>query len=348
MRRQEVIIFSLLVLMLFSQPVFSQKKVLLPDLLNPAKVVVGDKDLFIIQDTTIFVYGLKDYRLKAKFGQKGEGPGEFPVGRHFNINLINLTPLPGKIAISSRNKVMVFSDKGKFLQEKKIISGFGSQIIPLGDYFVAQTFSGFRGGEPARSINLYNAELKKIRELYKQSVDFAGMGMGMNSSRKINEFSTTFGLAVGNNKIYLFNSEKFLIQIINLDSSKDSPIEVNYSHIKITSRIKEKIWDYYKTVRYRRNWEQFKSRIEIPSYFPALQMIQAADGKLYVQTFKNLKGESEFYIYNSDHTLDKVLMLPLAQSNAREYFPFYIKNGKLYQIVEDEDQEAWILQIHDI
>ena len=170
----------------------------------------------------------------------------------------------------------------------------------------------------------------------------------MGSNRKINEFSSTFGLAVGNSKIYLFNSDKFLIQIINLDGSKDTPIAVDYSAVKITSQIRERLWDFYKTVRYRRNWEQFKSRLEVPSHFPALQMIQAADGKLYIQTYKNQEGRSEFYIFKRDHTLEKVVMLPLAQPNAREFYPFYIKNGKLFQLVENEDEEAWILHIHDI
>jgi hypothetical protein len=72
------------------------------------------------------------------------------------------------------------------------------------------------------------------------------------------------------------------------------------------------------------------------------------DGKIYVQTYKFQDGKSEFYIFSPSHELEKKVMLPLIKANVREYYPFCIKNSKLYQIAEDEEFENWFLIINNI
>ena len=106
--------------------------------------------------------------------------------------------------------------------------------------------------------------------------------------------------------------------------------------------------NYYENVRYRNNWERVKNRIEIPDRFPAIQSIKVRDGKIYVQTYKYKNGKCEFYIFNRAHKLEKKVMVPLIQANVREYFPYCIKNSKIYQVVEDEEEEDWHLLINDI
>lgn len=335
----------LFIFVLIASMAYSTKIVQLPEILKPAKIEVGDEHIYIIEDATIYIYNLSNFKLKKKFGKQGEGPGEFPIGRHFNINMINIFPQKDKIIINSRNKIMFFSKDGSFLSEKKII-GFGSRITPFDDKYIGTNFSGFRGKNPSLTINIYSKDLKKIKEVHSFPVNFGGM-MG-NSNAKINEFASVFGYATGNKKIYLFDTQDFIIRTLDSEGNQKKPIKIKYKPVKMTSKLRAKIMDYYKNVRYKRNWDRFKTRLELPNKFPAIQSIQVKDGKIYVQTYKSENGKCEFYIFNKANKLEKIVMLPLAQTNVREYFPFCIKSSKIYQIVEDENEEEWVLHINNI
>ncbi|MCK4942040.1 MAG: hypothetical protein KAS65_00615 [Candidatus Aminicenantes bacterium] len=330
----------------FSSLIFSTQPILLPELLRPAKIEVGDDQIYIIEDATIYVYSLETLMLKTKFGKKGEGPGEFPIGRHFNINMINIIPQKDKVIVNSRNKIIFFNKDGRFLSEKKTVQGFGSRILPFGNNYIGSQFTGFRQSEPAMAINIYDKDLNKLKEIFKVPVNFGGM-MGR-SNRKINEFSSVFGYDTGNSRIYLFYSQDFLIDVLNSNGDNETSIKVDYRPVHISSDLKAKIMDYYENVRYRNNWERVKNRIELPDRFPAIQSIKVRDGKIYVQTYKSKNGKCEFYIFNKAHKLEERVMAPLKKVNVREYFPYCIKNSKIYQVVEDEEGEDWHLLINDI
>ncbi|HLP44706.1 MAG TPA: hypothetical protein VK469_02100, partial [Candidatus Kapabacteria bacterium] len=58
--------------------------------------------------------------------------------------------------------------------------------------------------------------------------------------------------------------------------------------------------------------------------------------------------KSEFYIFDIKGTFLKKIMLPLKEKDERLWYPYTIGNGKLYQLVEDEDTETWELHVTDI
>lgn len=336
------------VLFMTAAPVWSAQTVPFPDLLNPSKISVGDKYLYVLQEAAIFVYGLDDFKLKKKFGKIGEGPGEFTVGRRFSARSLYLIPSSDNLMVSCRNKVLVFSGLGDFISEKKMLSGRTSRIYPMGDAFVAESFSGFRTSKPARVIVLYDSGLKKTRDLYTQPIDPSRRGFWRNPSAKYNEFSSSFGMAVGSDRVYVYGSNRFEIEAISADGKKEAPISVDYEPVKITASIREGLLDYYKNYRFKGRWDQMKNRLEIPPAYPAIQRMLIADGRLFVQTFRMGEGASEFYTFKHNNSLDKVLILPLVRMNEREFYPFCIHNGKLYQMVEDEDEEEWILHVHGL
>ena len=323
--------------------IFSEKTVLLPDILKPSSIVVGKTQMYVVENATIYIYGLENFKLKKKFGKRGEGPGEFSMGRRSGRNTISITPRDDKIFISNRSKVLFFSTDGGFLSEKKLTEGFRSTIKPFGSGYVALTFSGFRSSKPTQTINLQDSNFNNIRILYNRNAGF--FRRIRNRSLKINNFESVFGFAVGKDRIYVMDSPDFNIKIINSKGDFLSPINIEYKKVKISLSFKSKIMDYYKNVRYKNFWDRVKSRIEIPDEFPAIQTIHAEDGRLYVQTYKRENGKTEFFIFNHSGKLDKKIMLPLNQSNAVEYFPHYIKHSKLFQLVEDEEDEEWILHI---
>lgn len=74
----------------------------------------------------------------------------------------------------------------------------------------------------------------------------------------------------------------------------------------------------------------------------------AADNKVYIRTYREVKGESEFFIFTIEGKLLKRVMLPVEEKDALESYPFTIKDGKFYQLVENEQTEEWELHMVDI
>lgn len=55
---------------------FPREPVVLEEIYSPNKIKVFNNKLYIAQETTLFIYSLKDLSLIKKFGRKCEGPGE--------------------------------------------------------------------------------------------------------------------------------------------------------------------------------------------------------------------------------------------------------------------------------
>jgi hypothetical protein len=74
------------------------------------------------------------------------------------------------------------------------------------------------------------------------------------------------------------------------------------------------------------------------------------DQKIYIQTYKRSKpGErTEFLILDLKGGMLKRVMLPIKYTSYFTPYFYGIKNEKLYQIVENEEEEEYQLHIIDI
>jgi hypothetical protein len=54
----------------------------------------------------------------------------------------------------------------------------------------------------------------------------------------------------------------------------------------------------------------------------------------------------EFFIYNFNGQFLKRLFLPAAYLDGLRPCPTYIKDNKLYQLIENEEEEEWELHAH--
>lgn len=338
--------FVLLSVLMFVLTLSAENGVLLPDLVNPGRVVVYKNRLYVAEYEKIYVYDLKTFKRIVRFGKKGEGPGEFTLGRRNRKDFLTITPVADKLAISSRNKISFFSRKGNFLYELKMTSGFTRRIQPFKEFFISRQFRGMRENKPYQAITLFDSDLKKIREIYKHflKIEFR-RGRGRNTGT-INEFDDVFGYAPGEDKVFVFDNQDFDIKIVDASSNKIGSIKIDYQPVKLTSAIKKNYMDHYKNVSYKDNWERVRNRIELPDYFPAIHSLHFSEMKLYVQTYKLENGKVEFYRFNSVNKLEKKISLPLIKTSIREFYPYCIHGSTLYQIVEDEDDEQWYLVIH--
>jgi hypothetical protein len=104
-----------------------------------------------------------------------------------------------------------------------------------------------------------------------------------------------------------------------------------------------------------------KPRLEFPIYFPALQTFAVADGKIYAVTYGKKNGKTEVLVLDLKGKLLKTVFLPLHQrddelamtlenrvSRQVTNSTFAIKNGKFYQVLENQDEKSWELHIHEI
>ena len=56
--------------------VFAVKHVALAELINPDSIAVDQYQVYITEGTSIHIYDLENFKMKTKFGKRGEGPKE--------------------------------------------------------------------------------------------------------------------------------------------------------------------------------------------------------------------------------------------------------------------------------
>jgi hypothetical protein len=72
------------------------------------------------------------------------------------------------------------------------------------------------------------------------------------------------------------------------------------------------------------------------------------DDKIYVLTYYKEDNKSEFIVLDLKGNFITRIMFPLAHSIFLEPYPYTIYEGKLYQIVENQETETWEMYTTDI
>jgi hypothetical protein len=75
------------------------------------------------------------------------------------------------------------------------------------------------------------------------------------------------------------------------------------------------------------------------------------DDKIYITTFKEVKGQNQMVILDLNGKLIKKTLVPLLNVNmvVPVLFHFYtIANNKIYRLEENPDSETWELFVTDI
>jgi hypothetical protein len=325
-------------MLVFTGIIPASKTVKLPGLLNPNSIVVHDDRYFVIDGPTIYIYWLKDFQLMKKFGSKGEGPGEFMIIP--GISSFNLICHPDKIQINSMGKVSFFSLDGRFLNEQKhsVMYG-GGQFYPIGNKFAGMGFKQ-ENSKFFITIDIYNSQLKKEKEVAEYSIKAGLDGTVLENTLSIQSFE---------NKIFVAMSNRFLIDVYDDKGEKIYEIYHDYDNIKFTQKHKEEILDWYKRNPVTKNlYHMFEDRLKFPSSFPAIRRFFVTDGKVYVQTYLKKDRKAEFFVFDLNGKLLKKFFLPIVKNDLLETIHlFCIKNGKLYQLIED-DEEIWHIEVLDI
>jgi hypothetical protein len=325
-------IFILLVLPVLVGTVYAEKLATLTGIMKPNNIYMDDRQIYIRENQTFFIYSLEDFKLKKKFGKEGEGPQEFK-------GMVHLIPQADQLIVNSAGKISYFTTDGDFIKEMKSPTGFTStRFYPLGNGYVGRG-SEEKNGILYVTINFFDSHLKKGKELYRMKSVFQSEG-------KIEMLKQPFTYQTYDNKVYVAGKEGFIIDVLDHTGKLLFSINQKYERRKFTG-------DDEKTVRntlrllYKQQYERLKDRLAFPDYYPEIGDFQVTDNRIYVSTWRVENGSNEWFIYDLQGKLLKRLFVPMVFMMPLEPYPYTVKNGKLYQLIETED-EQWELHANEI
>lgn len=330
--------------MVFS--LYSEKKVITLEEVTKPDILKVDKDfVYIAQAGTVLIYSRPGFVLKGKFGGKGEGPKEFKFYSILETG-INMDILPDQILVGSEKKISRFSKTGKLIKEQRLQEAMAFNWTPLGKGFAAMTYAP-EGNTPYFYYNIYDSSGVKRRHLCKRLIPHYKRDNMVLWSKLA--YSSLADLHVLGGFILVPSPTEFSIEMYDSKGTLMKTITRNYSKRKVTPADKHKIIEAWQESAYiRRNWQNLKKVISIPSLFPAIKRLLTDSKHLYVQTNKKNETGTEFFIYAASGKELNRLMLPLRYINTIDPYLYTIHNGCLYQLVEDGTDESWKLYIFEL
>ena len=234
---------------------------------------------------------------------------------------------------------VIFKEKIKSLYIKDfIIKYFGTKILivvvfpVIGNKFASMGMSQGNDLTMALTINILDSKFTKIKEIYKQNFMKRG--------------SMTFPMVCPiffavDNKIIAPGGEEFVLNIFDANGKKVSSLTREYKRLKVTEDYKKGVHHYFKTDPSTKQFYDafFKDKLKFTDYFPAIQFFIVDHGKIYIITYMKKDGKYEYFVYDMKGKFLKRLFLPISSPNPLRPDPFTIKHNKLYQLIENEDEE---------
>jgi hypothetical protein len=301
---------------------------------RPGQLLADNNHIYITDYPTVYIYSMTNFSLVNSFGKRGEGPQEFK--QYINV-FFQDTP-PDHLVVSSIGKVSFYSRDGKYIKEVKIPFG-GWVFQPMGTKFLAHTLGG-NAKEGYKTLNIYDPDFNKIKEIYRKEFFFD------ESIKKRVLFMENYRYWTYRNVVYVMAKEDFIIERFNAAGESLPPITQEYRREKCTEEHRKSVLDFFKrNARIRPVYERLKNRLVFPDYFRAIREIVLDNGKIYVLTYKRRDGKNEFYIFDLDGNLLQKTFMPIKTTNGVSPRPFTVKNGKFYQLVDNEENENWEIHI---
>lgn len=331
--------FLLGALVFFIGILSAAKVVTFPELTKPDSIVLDKDRIYITQFPNILLYSSTDFKFIKKIGKAGEGPQEFSQ----YVRVLIPQDTPGNIWIGSQMKMSLYTRDGDFVKEIKAqISSVNNVYNPMGKKFVTYRYI-FVEGVIFNTVDIYDSNLKRLKEVRRWK-------RPLQPKKPYNATNLQGGeFAIYDQKLFVLLNEEGNIEVFDDDGKKLYTMNYNYERIPVTPEEEKKYHHFYKTdPRYREVYDIIKMGMRFPKFYPAARTFQVDDNKIYVMTNKREDKKSQFVIFDIKGKFLKKLMLPFRYENIQEPYPFIIKYGKLFQLVDNEDTEQWELHITNI
>ncbi|MCK5004975.1 MAG: hypothetical protein KAS21_07795 [Candidatus Aminicenantes bacterium] len=322
-------IIYMLVFVFLALPFYGQTGTVLEDLLNPLTMEIDVKQIYFTEGAKIYIYNLSDLKLVNVFGKAGAGPQEFLVPPQVPLQVNVATD---KVIVNSQGKVSFWKKDGTYISEKKVQIGvFSGFFKPLSDGYVGLRLI-VEDDIMYFGVDYYDKDFKRQKLLLKQK-HFFQLGKKMNPIGRIPIFSTWKG------RVYVEDKDG-IIHVYDKTGKQFPPIAHKFKPFKINQDHKERILNFYKSdPGIKQYWSFFKDNMEFPSHFSNIQTSIVTDDMVYMQTYRRDGEKAEFIIYGTDGKFIGTRMIPFRDQNIVRPYPYSISRNKLYQVVENEDDE---------
>jgi hypothetical protein len=319
----------LALLIIFIIPLQAEKVILLPEVLKPTGLAIGQQYIYIIEKSTIYIYSRESNKFINKFGQAGEGPEEFK-------NAPMIIPQSDHLIINSTGKVSYFSTEGAFIKELKTPSS-QSLFYPIKSFFVGKA-RVFENDIAYFTVNLYDSQLQKGKEIYRVK-DF----------QQLKKATITFPVrepkyATLGDRIIIAGKPGFVIDILDetgkrLHSIKDE----NFKRRKFTQEDEKAFRELLKNT-YKERYEMYKQYLRFHDYYPEISFIFTDVDNIYVTTWRISNDRVELFEYDSEGKHLSTYYVKIIWQSVLRPYPIRIKDRKIFQLVENQD-ENWELHI---
>lgn len=309
----------------------------IPDVMNPDSIALDDTRIYITQGPEVFIFNRRSLERVSVFGKAGEGPREFRLVPGLPL-ILNVE---GKeLEVNSFGKVSYFSKAGEFLREKRTQGGFIFMALPLGENLACWGLA-LESQVRYRTIELRDRDLKKLRTIVKQKDEFQSPGQGMNI------LSASFTFSVLKDRLWVAHSPDFTIHVYDARGDLADTIQLDHPRREMTQADRDNVLEFLKTDRGTKDFFELLKPIRFQDQYPAIVAVFAAQDKMYVMTWRRKDERSEILVLSPDGKVEKKLWLPVAYQNAVRPAPFAIRDNRLFQLVENDDEE-WELHITPI
>lgn len=333
-----MLLFMLLIFSVFSFTL-AKEVASLPNLVNPQKffVDIESNQLIAVERVEIHIYSLNGFKHKKSFGTAGEGPGEFRLSPAEGFNKIKVNLNPDSILVNSMGKLSIFTKEGE-LKRELLIPPYILELKALGRGYVGWR-SAFEGGVNYWLVNLYDAKINKVKEIFRMKNTYQ-------RSEGLTILSRTLLYETSRDKVFITSSEEFKLDVFDSSGKYLSSIRQDYKRLKFTPADKEKCLNWFK-VEHKQIYQRLYNQIYFPRYFPSMRALNISD-KIYIITYDKEGEKSGCFIFDKTGKFKARKFLPLKFIDIRTFYPYVIQGGKLYQLIDDPDTGNWALHITDI
>ena len=303
----------------------------LPQLATPTSINVDGDEIFITDETSVWIYNLQDFTLKNRFGRKGPGPGEFEIRPQLSI-------FPEYLLVNSMGKLGYYSRDGVLQNELELPFPYFYMyypMLPVGDKYLG--FKLKRAGVDGKIIHvgsLYNQDFRLLREFYWGGAPQLLPPPPPGRDRPkidVEVVYDCFDVAVAEDKIFVADTRKgFYIAVFDFEGKQLYEIKKDYTKLRIPEEFKKSFLQEQRESG-RWDWLQARYNYVFRKYYPAFFSFKLIEGKIYVATFAS-----------QDDNYELILMDLTGNIKRRAFvFPLHplkrISSGNLYAYSNEYD-----------
>ncbi len=311
--------------------VLGSKKILY-EVSKPDAFLLTKNHIYIGEKHRVYIYSLQDLKLIKKFGNPGEGPGEFKLGH--GINSLTIDAVDGKLAIGSIGKLSLFTLEGNPIGECKVPPM--QRFIPVEGGFISSTSLATGEGFQVQGIALFDKEMRRKKILLRTNTP---VGMGV----KIFVPKPNYKFIVYKEKIYLSSDlDTISIRVFDFKGNRLSPIDHQADKLKVPAAYIEKLKTYYRTSpEWKIFWNYLKQYLTFPDHFPAVRDFFIDQDLIYVQTFQVKNRQIKWLVFDLKGNLKGNTHLPAINFYTDQATLHSILDGFYYYLEENIEKEVW-------